>query len=404
MKSPNTSRSRFSSFLVVLEINFSINVLRVDFSYMSNLQMLNSICCQFPVQRKAYAPTTFLSTSRPSWFSPGRQQDCSEFLRYLLNVLNDQEQASQRAEQKAASSTLVGKTFGGHTMTTNRCLGCGTCSTREEQFMDLQLAFPSRSTEAASSSSESDRPVDVVEKPDDESVSLVSLLEHFLRVEKLEGANQYRCDAKCMNLENAERSTEIGAAPPYLVLTLLRFCFEGGRHTKKLTDVRYPLSFSLPVTDSDTIEHQSGSVEANCRQKTYGLVGVVVHSGVSSDHGHYYSYARHAEPLTSPLNAIEDRRPVLRVDDDEDTADYFSSDWFMFNDERVTPASFLDFRDVTRKFAHDTAYVLVYREVVDGDVIDERCSAAGDLQLPGRLREMVDRDNVLYLEVGTLSY
>lgn len=32
--------------------------------------------------RALFSPSEFLQSARPSWFEAGRQQDCSEFLRY----------------------------------------------------------------------------------------------------------------------------------------------------------------------------------------------------------------------------------------------------------------------------------------------------------------------------------
>lgn len=39
----------------------------------------------FVLQRTAYAPRNFLEASRPPWFNVGSQQDCSEYLRFLLD-------------------------------------------------------------------------------------------------------------------------------------------------------------------------------------------------------------------------------------------------------------------------------------------------------------------------------
>ena len=48
-------------------------------------------------QRNIYSPSEFLKTARPPWFEPGRQQDCSEFLRYLLDTLHEQEKTAAGA-------------------------------------------------------------------------------------------------------------------------------------------------------------------------------------------------------------------------------------------------------------------------------------------------------------------
>ena len=46
--------------------------------------------------RGIYSPSDLLKSARPPWFESGRQQDCSEFLRYLLDTLQEQEQSSAR--------------------------------------------------------------------------------------------------------------------------------------------------------------------------------------------------------------------------------------------------------------------------------------------------------------------
>lgn len=59
--------------------------------YQSNtVNILNSSCVTLSVpllcqQREAYAPRIFFEASRPPWFTPRSQQDCSEYLRFLLD-------------------------------------------------------------------------------------------------------------------------------------------------------------------------------------------------------------------------------------------------------------------------------------------------------------------------------
>ena len=45
--------------------------------------------------RAIYSPSDFLKSARPPWFESGRQQDCSEFLRYLLDTLQEQEKCGR---------------------------------------------------------------------------------------------------------------------------------------------------------------------------------------------------------------------------------------------------------------------------------------------------------------------
>ena len=40
--------------------------------------------------RRHTGPGDFYAASRPPWFSPGQQQDCSEYLRHLLTAMHEQ--------------------------------------------------------------------------------------------------------------------------------------------------------------------------------------------------------------------------------------------------------------------------------------------------------------------------
>ena len=51
------------------------------------MRITNTQCvfCMWYLQRAAYAPRNFLEASRPPWFNAGSQQDCSEYLRFILD-------------------------------------------------------------------------------------------------------------------------------------------------------------------------------------------------------------------------------------------------------------------------------------------------------------------------------
>jgi len=382
--------------------------------------------------------------SRPSWFMPGVQQDCSEFLRYLLNTVHEQEVNSRRqtspsstssreVEQKNAAlpglfaqssnatasdevqpaPSLVEWSFAGLLSMTCRCLRCGTSSSRTESFMDLALAIPTEShleqpAVAASSSSHSTPAMvggsplvpstdDVQTKPSSSSsslpgsLSLSSLLQRFFTSERLDGENQYHCDGPCNSLQDGERHVEICIAPTYLIITLMRFSYNSqtGSHAKIFTDIQYPLTLGIPVRSADP-----ESAAGGFHQETYGLVGVIVHSGSSSDAGHYFCYARHTVRPTSTTS--------LEGADADSAEDCFADCWFMFNDSRVTRASFENICSLTHKFSRDTAYVLIYRRVDTVDMftdVNVTDAFALDPPLHRYLCDVVDEDNRLYLQV-----
>lgn len=144
----------------------------------------------------------------------------------------------------------------------------------------------------------------------------------------------------------------IEQAPQYLILTLLRFSYSAKTQSraKILSDVKYPSALTLPVL--------------NDQEEAYELTSVIVHSGTSSESGHYYAYAR-----------SEDDR------------------WILFNDSRVSFSSFASFSSVTSKFAKDTAYVLVYAKT-------SSCHGNHrDTPLHADLVSAVEKDNLLYVQV-----
>ena len=88
---------------------------------------------------------------------------------------------------------------------------------------------------------------------------------------------------------------------------------------------------------------------AGGRGQAYDLCSVVVHSGLSSESGHYYCYAREGAARPAPaLGAAERPEP--------------DNQWYLFNDTRVSFSSFESVSNVTSFFPKDTAYVLFYRQ------------------------------------------
>ncbi|XP_066225541.1 ubiquitin carboxyl-terminal hydrolase 35 [Saccopteryx leptura] len=454
-------------------------------------------------QRPAISPENFLSASWTPWFSPGTQQDCSEYLKYLLDRLHEEEKTGTRICQKLKQSsspsppdeppgpspTSVEKMFGGKIVTQIRCLCCLNVSSREEAFTDLSLAFPppercrrrrlgsamlpaagvgapeplppspahtpsstgrgrqrkhcitgdvpptvldmeglgpqgpegqscqmkvekeeevkerggkeevreeeeEERTEEEEEEKEEEKVVQEekeVEKKENEddslgpgthraassgegSRSVLDLVNYFLCPERLTAENRYYCTA-CASLQEAERAVALSQGPRYLILTLLRFSFDPRtmRRRKILDDVAVPLLLRLPL--------------AGGRAQAYDLCSVVVHSGVSSESGHYYCYAREGAARPAPSLGTADRPEP-------------EHQWYLFNDTRVSFSSFESVSNVTSFFPKDTAYVLFYRQR----------SGEGSAAEPGYprvrteptlhkdLMEAISKDNILFLQ------
>ncbi|XP_040278582.1 ubiquitin carboxyl-terminal hydrolase 35 [Bufo bufo] len=437
-------------------------------------------------QRPAISPESFLASFWPPWFTPGVQQDCSEYLKYLLDRLHEEEKTGKRISQALAQTncsfqvkktilgnrTLVEKMFGGRIVTKIRCLKCHSTSAREEAFTDLSLAFPPRDDsktklpKSAMSSGVSLRdtgpknlegqdqqptsspqhgtwkpkanedqgkviPVKLSDKEHSQdkdenncslpgshdsvasselkkcSLTLSDLINHFLCPEMLTEDNQYRCET-CSSLQDAEKVVELTTGPQYLILTLLRFSFDlkAMRRRKILDNVSIPLMLKLPVqinpyrSENGCIESSSSSRSTSadvCQSSTYDLCTVIVHSGLSSESGHYYCYSRdcmdrdgHKPPITGMKKFASDKHLDMEIQ------------WYLFNDTRVSFSSFESVSNITSFFPKDTAYVLFYRHRTQGqtgsDLDSWSSKSHGDSALSKELMEAISKDNIQYLQ------
>lgn len=130
------------------------------------------------------------------------------------------------------------------------------------------------------------------------------------------------------------------------------------------------------MTPNEVCEEQEPTTYAR-----YALYGVVVHSGFSSEGGHYYCYARNSSATCLPETARE-RYGAL-------------GGWYNFNDERVTVTSFSSITNLTRTFSRDTAYQLFYKKLSnhlpsEEPLVEDLKSLRVDLQ------EVVENDNLQY--------
>lgn len=290
---------------------------------------------------------------------------------------------------------------------------------------------------------------DVPQKPGGETTpSVTDLLNYFLAPEILTGDNQYYCE-NCASLQNAEKTMQITEEPEYLILTLLRFSYDQKYHVRRkiLDNVSLPLVLELPVKRTTSFSSlseswpidvdftdisenlakklkSSGTEEACCPKLVpYLLSSVVVHSGISSESGHYYSYARNITDTDSsyqmchqsePLAFASSQRQVLARDSpsaiiEQDLENKeMSKEWFLFNDSRVTFTSFQSVQKITSRFPKDTAYVLLYKKQNSTNGLSGNKSSSGlwvngDPPLQKELMDAITKDNKLYLQEQELN-
>lgn len=496
---------------------------------MKKLQLLFAFLAH--TQRAAYAPRNFLEASRPPWFNAGSQQDCSEYLRFLLDRLHEEEktvQALQSAKPTGVSTedrngsasttqpsqenngesslthgetspewdkrTLIERLFGGKLITGIRCMQCNIISEKEEPFTDLSLAFcppatsadsiqaggPSmglelpcqRSVNGGSENPESGSAkspgssVPIMPVTSEPPLSVPDLVNYFLAPEILDADNAYFCD-KCSSLQRAERTLKVVSAPEYLILTLLRFSYDAKCHVRRkiLDNVTIPSFMRLPVhtpstsspsstsslldspegsenlakklkpSQKDEEERIDGAEQENgddiyVQSVPYVLCSVVMHSGLSSESGHYYSYGRNVSEGDGKPHQANCFPLKEELGDDQVNSKSFAcsslgtrpeqggaspnsgraeKDWLLFNDSRVTFTSFQSVQNITNRFPKDTAYVLMYRkQEVLGKNLNGSLTANGmrlnaEPPLQKELLDAIIKDNKLYLQEQELN-
>ncbi|XP_077135375.1 ubiquitin carboxyl-terminal hydrolase 38 [Ranitomeya variabilis] len=501
-------------------------------SLMKKLQHLFAFLAH--TQREAYAPQVFFEASRPPWFTPRSQQDCSEYLRFLLDRLHEEEKTLKALSSRSpdtmitdgnvqpcspsaadvipnlqntswrSDKTLIESMFGGKLQTNICCLNCRSTSQKIEAFSDLSLAFcPSAADNPAQNmicspvkKDDDCIEIDVVPETElktetlpssgcdndstkpksagsdvqancscaintptcestvecaidscrnsgrDKPLSVTDLLNYFLAPEILDGENRYHCE-KCSSLQNAEKTMQILEEPEYLILTLLRFSYDPKCHVRRkiLDNVSIPLVLELPVERTTSVASPgdwnidvdipdvgenlakklkpSGTEDMSCTQLIpYVLSSIVVHSGTSSESGHYYSYARNISNSTrciQPEKSISHQSQIVGketcnvvVGNDKPCND-LSKEWFLFNDSRVTFTSFQSVLNITSRFPKDTAYVLIYKKHSSGDLENVQSSSAhglwvnGEPPLQKELMDAITKDNKLYLQEQELN-
>ena len=317
--------------------------------------------------------------------------------------------------------------------TSYQCYNCNSISIHKEYFTDLLLAFPDPKGEEEGNKSsnsnkervkENDGNVEPKETktPETSNISIQQLVDLYLRPEKLTGENQYHCN-KCKSLQDCNKTMKILEGPEHLICTLMRFKYDRtlNRKSKVFTDVKYDLSLSIQAercNDSNANSRDTNNdeknelIDNNCdknavknsghsqtdltqcgdndahatstpphQEEVYKLYAIVVHSGYSSDGGHYFTYAK------------VPKKPE-QSQDSETTDDL----WYIFNDSKVTYSNFESFLNLSKKFPVDTAYVLFYQKV-------NKCTASSTeeafttLKEPLRknLKMVVERDNIKFM-------
>ncbi|RLU27079.1 hypothetical protein DMN91_000878 [Ooceraea biroi] len=305
-------------------------------------------------KRICLAPTEVLRASRPTYFLPGQQQDSSEFLCHLLDVLHEQEKSASNCGGSDTAGTLrckIEKQEDNVTLPTMEATkGVIKRWTTEEDLTEGSAL--QRKTQSLADFTGAVLPEEIQEN---QEVSVQDLINYYLTPEKLTGENKYRCD-KCTKLCDAQRIITILQAPAHLILTLKHFRYD--------FDSRLRTKLRHKVVYNDTIQLPVSAVPCTVAE-TYHLYAAVVHSGYSMDYGHYFTYACDSK-----------------------------QNWYKFNDSFVTQTTFEDFKSLKPP---DTPYILFYEKSGAHDSIyeDDKPELS---TLSKRIQELIANDTTDYIE------
>ncbi|KAI3652570.1 hypothetical protein MP228_001995 [Amoeboaphelidium protococcarum] len=192
----------------------------------------------------------------------GRQEDAHEFLRFLLDSMQNaciNSYAAQSLPEIVKQTNPIFQIFGGQMQSCVKCGSCGSESITKDPMLDLTL--------------------DIANCP-----SVDRALQKFKRADDLSGCNSYKCE-KCKKTTNAQKSMSISQVPNVLTIQLKRFGFGSfGGMMKLKKHVAFPETLDLSPALAKSVAQQSGT--------KYQLFAVLVHSGGSANSGHYYSYVK----------------------------------------------------------------------------------------------------------------
>jgi len=172
---------------------------------------------------------------------------------------------TEKLDRMSKHTTMVHQVFGGYYRSQVRCLKCKNNSNTFDPLMDIML--------------------DIKHAP-----TVERALQRSVKLELLDGENLYMCP-RCKRKVPAHKQFLIHHAPNILTLQLKRFDYNqsfGGKISKQ---IEYTEHLNLrPYMTS-----QGAPIK-------YRLYAVLVHSGYSSNSGHYFCYTRASNGIWYLMN------------------------------------------------------------------------------------------------------
>ncbi|KAH7692860.1 Ubiquitinyl hydrolase 1 protein, partial [Dioscorea alata] len=208
----------------------------------------------------SFTPGVFIRnlTDISSLFAEDEQQDAHEYLLGLLTRMHEccLGLPASSLNTSLEDESLITNIFCGRLKSQITCCECGHKSETFEPVLNLSLEIDGQN-------------------------NLISALQSFTRVEKIDDPeNLISCDG-CKTKVIVEKQLTINKAPEVLVIQLKRFTCDGMTIVKKEQYVQYPETLNLAPFIDEFIEQE--------QELNYRLYAVVNHHGLPWD-GHYMCF------------------------------------------------------------------------------------------------------------------
>ncbi|KAM6150114.1 ubiquitin carboxyl-terminal hydrolase 17-like protein 6 [Erethizon dorsatum] len=179
-------------------------------------------------------------------FHREKQEDAHEFLMFIVGAMQKVHLQEDRG--------LVHQIFGGYWRSQIKCLHCGSTSDTFDPYLDISLDIRA-------------------------AQSVKQALTQSIEPEELSGENAYHCSV-CLQKMPASKTLSLHTSSKVLIFLLKRFSDVTGEKIAK--HVQY----------SEWLDMQPYMSEQNRGPALYTLYAVLVHAGLTSHHGHYFSYIK----------------------------------------------------------------------------------------------------------------
>nr|CAB3267558.1 ubiquitin carboxyl-terminal hydrolase 38-like [Phallusia mammillata] len=402
-------------------------------------------------ERLAYEPKDLVEYSRPPWFISGSQQDCSEYLKYFLDQLHEEEKSllqnvtrsgethvpnddSSHGDVQTTSAvpvametdqpevttpstrSIVSKLFHGKSKIIILCQSCRGESSRVETFVDIALPLDVSSESTPVGGKGGCVGGDPPKLPTTEGSNVTPFINSACS--SSEGTSAFVDDAPIKGFPVQSHDDVIEdpydvTSPPkshnlvdMITNYLSEETMEGDNqyfcsHCNRLQNaIKRTEIIELPTYLVITLMRFTYNTSEQRRTKIIDNVNIALDITVplrgSTDQ--QQSYNLWAIVVHSGTSAESGHYYCYarQLPSDPDT-------WYLFNDSHVSLTSYSSIEDLSARFLRDTAYVLMYRKAEGSESEGLSLSLDGKDLVCKELAAAIEADNNMFLKELTKS-